>query len=52
MSRLFKIVVYYTTLLVTMPVWLPIMLGLLLVFSFINWELDPVNHQNHDEGED
>ena len=38
-------------LLLTFPVWLPILLGLTLIFSGFNWKLDPVNHQNHEEGD-
>lgn len=47
MSKLFKAVVYYAILVVTLPVWLPIMLGLLIMFNFIS----TMNHKNQNDGD-
>ena len=51
MSKLIKAVIYYTTIIITIPLWLPIMLGLMLIFSMINWELDPANMEYYNEGD-
>lgn len=52
MSKLIKAVIYYTTIIITIPLWLPIMLGLMLIFSMINWELDPANMDYYDYADD
>jgi len=49
MSKLIRAVVYYTTIILTLPLWLPIMLGLMLIFTMINWELDPSNMEYYDD---
>jgi len=53
MSKLIRAVIYYTTIILTLPLWLPIMLGLMLIFTMINWELDPSNMEYYadDEGD-
>ena len=49
MSKLIRAVIYYTTIILTLPLWLPIMLGLMLIFTMINWELDPSNMEYYDD---
>lgn len=52
MSKLIRAVIYYTTIIITIPLWLPIMLGLMLIFSMINWELNPANIEYYDYADD
>ena len=36
---------------ITLPLWLPVMIWLFLLFTMLDWEVDPVNHQNHEDGD-
>jgi hypothetical protein len=36
---------------ITLPLWLPVMIWLFLIFTLLDWEVDPINHQNHEDGD-
>ena len=36
---------------ITLPLWLPVMIWLFLIFTMLDWEIDPGNHQNHEDGD-